>query len=265
MKQIVSIKPTGFDTTGCWVRLIDPRKEIPILAKREGLEWQQLLGHDNQDQIGYTPYSSTTYVRQGLGIMLFNIFALDEGFAVFIRPFNRRIDWWYNGRDEIVTNHIKPIPGEQYNNGADDRDQRWNCHIEDIKNAMDDYRSEIAEEKYYQERPDEPIIFTWNEGFLRYQMSDITGFVVNEKSKVSVCSALAFRKAFNISGRLYAYDGVDGRCTHLNSIELCKQHGINTNDQTFRSVVDGYRASFQRCLSDIRQQCSSERKTPIVS
>ncbi len=239
----------GFDTSGCWVRIIDPKKEIKYLARREDYDGKQLLGHDDQKRIDYTHYSPCTYVKEGFAISLFG--GLRDNFGIFIRPFNRRIDWWYNGRREIVTDNIKPKPGIKYDNGAKDSDQRWNCTIEEIEEAVTALRDEYAADYYYQENPDEIVTMAWNEGFLRHQRKDITGLLVNKESKSSVYFALAFRSALELPVHLYSYDH-SGNCEYLNSYELCKKLGINTQTDYFKKIVTDCRKFYQDQLVAVR-------------
>jgi hypothetical protein len=247
---MLNLTPNGFNSSGCWVRIISPDREIKDLAKRENCNWQELLGHDNQEQIVYTSYSSCTYIREGFGISLFCGGAKND-FGLFLRPFNRRIDWWYNGRKEIVTDDIKPMPGQKYHNGAPDTDQLWNCTLQEITEAVTALRDEYADDFYYKNNPDEMVFLAWNEGFLRYQKNDITGLLVNKNSKESVYFALAFRSALEIQGHLYSYDSDNGTCEYLNSQNLCEKLGINTQTHEFKNLVFHYRNLYKNTFQEI--------------
>lgn len=251
-------KPTGFDTTGCWVRTVRrPKEEIEILAKREDLSWRDLLGHDNQQMIGYTDYSCCTYIRETFRIDLFK--DDDDDFAVFIRPFNRPIDWWYNGRKGIVTDEIKPEPGIPYDNGAtEETDQLRNCTMADIENGVIALSDEYAADYYIQENPDEVIQLNWNEAFLRYQRTDITGLYVNPESKKSVYAALVFRAALKLNVHLYFYDETSGTCNRLNLYALCENFEIDTQSLEFKSARDDYRRHYDVCLTEVRAARETE-------
>jgi len=257
--------PSGFDDFGCWVRVLrTPVTEISILAFREDLGWRELLGHENIGDTGYTSYSSCTYIRRGFGIALFNG-GLDDNFGIFIRPFNRRIDWFYDGRHEIITDDIKPERGKKYNNGGVEGSQLWNCSLQEISDLINQLRNYYARDIYYRENPNEPVTLGWNEGFLRYKQEDITGLLINSNSKVSVFQALAFREALRFNARLFEYDSDTGECRQYSSASLCEKHGINQYSQEFQSSVLIYRKNFKINLEEIRQQREKSQSPALLN
>jgi len=153
----------SFKNGGCWARVIrKPEGEINILSIREGQESSKLIGHDYPQTPGYTPYSSVTYVREGINTSLFMWNEeTDAAFALLIRPTDRPIDWWYNCRDEVIANDTSAIPGKKYDNGKPDQDQRWNCNIQEIESAVLSLRAE-QKAKRSKHDPDTPVLMRWN-------------------------------------------------------------------------------------------------------
>lgn len=222
--------------TGCWARVIRrPEDEIQILRKREKQTASKLMGHDHLGKPDYTDYSSCTYIQNGLSINLFMWGSIINGdyFALLIQPTGRPIDWWYNGRREVVTDDIPPITGTKYNNGADESDQLWDCSLDQIRNAVLSLKDEYARDVYYRSYPEETVTLRWNEGFLRYQRDNIMGLLVHPTCKKSIESALAFRKALNINVDLYEYNADRGTCKKLHNQKIMRAQQT-TQQKPFR-------------------------------
>jgi hypothetical protein len=236
--------PLGFNTAGCWVRVLQrPLEELQRLAFRHDLPSNELLGHNNSNTPGYTPYSCCTYLKQGLAISLYSG-TLDDDFGVFIRPLNRKIDWFYNGCAEIAT------------------DKLWDCSMEEIAALVMNLRNQYAQDSYYKRNPKETVSLKWNEGFLRHQRQDITGILVNSNSKISVLNALAFRKALQLNVGLFEYGQENGLCYRLGSARLCEIHKISLDSQAFHRIKDAYENQFKSELAVIRNMRATEN--PIL-
>ena len=115
-----------------------------------------------------------------------------------IRRFSRRIDYWYDGQNQIVTDDLERIPGRRFDNGAPSG-QYWDISADEIESHL-----EAIYKNYVESKP--TSVLNWNEGLLRYQKGDIIGLVINPKLKRSVGNALAFRQLLGLDVGLYSYD-----------------------------------------------------------
>ncbi|MCH9770692.1 MAG: hypothetical protein K0U12_07425 [Gammaproteobacteria bacterium] len=263
--------PSGFNTTGCWVRGISVERELKILAYRKDKLWHQLLGHNNQSDLDYTDYSACTFVKNHLPILLFSSVGKKDEIGVFIRPFNRKIDWFFTGGGKhTVTDSIKKIPGQPFNNGNKKDCQRWNTSTHDILSALTALYNRYQSDDYYQENPDVKVCLPWNEGFLRYQTQDITGILINPKSPSSITKALAFRKALDLGNpnnpkeyaSLFSYDPECGTTQRHSSHTLCRQFKIT--DIAIENLRKKYTAKFEQHSEAVEKLRASDTGSTVA-
>lgn len=259
--------PKGFTTTGCWVRVVcRPYEEAQTLGRRDPLDKKDLMGHDHPKSPGYTRYSCCTYVRKGLPVSLFDKIDSLHPFALVMKPFTRKIDWFYNGRKGAVSDDAPIIPGKLFNNGERDSDQRWHCPIDEVEKAVIALYEEFKWDSYYRRHPDESPTLSWNEGFIRHQRGDITGMIINPTCRESVVQALAMRSALRISIRFYTYDEKLGDFKEVNVEALRSKFKIGTLSRSLEAATQKFRELFTGARSktdnELRLQHTAKSTVP---
>jgi hypothetical protein len=191
------------------------------LVKREGLQPQQLLGHNNQNDVNYTDYTQCTFLKAEIPITVFSLSTTRSDFGLFFKRLDRKIDWWSDcnySRD--VSDEMKRIPQKKLTCGRPENEVVEGTES-DIRKHIQRLYEKFNEDEYYQENPDLKPQLKWNEGFIRPQIKDIVGIRINSTPS-SAYHALQFAQMLKLSKNIpyFEYNAKSAQLTRISKEDV---------------------------------------------